>query len=395
LNKMDLAERMSNLGTEGAFVVLAKAKELEAQGREIIHLQIGEPDFDTPKNIVEKAKWALDHGHHHYTPSSGTMELRKTIADYLKKTRGVEYDPKEIVVGPGGKPIIVTSILALLDPGDEVLLPNPTYPAYASFINFVGAKCIPVPVLEEKDFRFDVNDLKDRVTDKTKMIFLNSPSNPTGGFLTMEDYEEIAKVVKKYNLIVFSDEIYSRMIYDGEHASIIQIPGMKEHTIVLDGFSKTYAMTGWRLGYGAGPKHIIKAMSDLMLNTVSCTASFVQTAGIEALTGPQDAVDKMVAQFKKRRDVIVDGLNKLPGFSCKKPKGAFYVFPNIKETGMKSKELADYMLNEAGVACLSGTDFGEYGEGYLRFSYANSVENIEKALSWMDKALKKLPIKVK
>ncbi|MCD4782563.1 MAG: pyridoxal phosphate-dependent aminotransferase [Candidatus Eremiobacteraeota bacterium] len=392
---MDLAERMSSLGTEGAFVVLAKAKELEAQGKEIIHLQIGEPDFDTPQNIVDKAKWALDHGHHHYTPSSGTMDLRKTIADYLKKTRGVQYDPTEIVVGPGGKPIIITAILALLDPGDEVLLPNPTYPAYASFINFVGAKCIPVPVLEEKGFRFDVNDLKNRVTDKTKMIFLNSPSNPTGGFLTMEDYEEIAKVVKKYNLIVFSDEIYSRMIYDGEHASITQIPGMKEHTILMDGFSKTYAMTGWRLGYGAGPKHIIKAMSDLMLNTVSCTASFVQTAGIEALTGPQDEVDKMVAKFKKRRDVFVDGLNKLPGFTCRKPKGAFYVFPNIKGTGVKSSELADHMLNDAGVACLAGTDFGEYGEGYLRFSYANSVENIEKALSWMEKSLKKLPLKVK
>lgn len=394
MNEIKLANWMSRLGSEGAFVVLAKAKELEAQGKEIIHLQIGQPDFNTPQNIVEAAKKALDDGYHGYTTSQGIPELRKEIADYMKETRGVEYDPAEIVVGPGGKPIIVTAIMALLDPGDEVLLPNPTYPAYASFINFVGAKVVSVPVLEEKGFRFDVNDLKERVTDRTKLIVLNSPSNPTGGFLTMEDYEEIAKVVKKHNLMVFSDEIYSRMIYDGEHASITQIPGMKDHTIVLDGHSKTYAMTGWRLGYGAGPKKVIKAMSDLLLNTVSCTAHFVQIAGMEAIKGPQDSVDKMVAEFKERRDFIVDGLNKLPGFSCRKPKGAFYVFPNIKGTGMKSKELADYLLYEAGVACLSGTDFGSNGEGYLRFSYANSIPNIQKALNKMEEALKKLPSKV-
>jgi len=393
LSNFRLAKWMSRLGTEGAFVVLAKAKELERQGKEIIHLQIGEPDFDTPKNIVEKAKWALDNGYHHYNPSQGKIEFREVIADYLKKTRGVDYDPSEIVVGPGGKPIIVTAIMACLDPGDEVLLPNPTYPAYASFIKFVGAKTVSVPVLEEKGFRFDVKDLKERITGKTKMIFLNSPSNPTGGFLTMEDYEKIAPIVKKHNLIVFSDEIYSRMIYDGEHASITQIPGMKEHTIVLDGHSKTYAMTGWRLGYGAGPKQIIDAMTKLLLNIVSCTADFTQMAGIEALTGPQDEAEKMIAEFKKRRDIIVDGLNKLPGFSCQRPKGAFYVFPNIRKTGMKSKDLADYMLNEAGVACLAGTDFGSNGEGYLRFSYANSVKNLKRALELMGEALKKLPVK--
>ena len=335
MSEIKLADWMSRLGTEGAFVVLARAKELEAQGKEIIHMQIGEPDFETPTNIVEKAKWALDHGYHHYTPSQGTIELREVVADYLSKTRPpTKWDASEIMIAPGGKPVIVAAIMALLNPGDEVLLPNPTYPAYNSFISFIGAKSVPVPVLEEKDFRFDVKDLKERVTDKTRMIFLNSPSNPTGGFLTMEDYEEIAEVVKKHNLIVFSDEIYSRMIYDGEHASISQIPGMKEHTIILDGFSKTYAMTGWRLGYGAGPKPIIDAMTKIMLNTVSCTNTATQIAGIEALTGPQDAVDKMVAEFSKRREIIVEGLNRLPGFSCKKPKGAFYVFPNIKGTGM-------------------------------------------------------------
>ncbi|MCE1248792.1 MAG: pyridoxal phosphate-dependent aminotransferase [Firmicutes bacterium] len=386
-----LANWMSRLGTEGAFVVLARARELEAQGKEIIHLQIGEPDFDTPKNIVEKAKWALDHGYHHYTPSQGIPEFRQAIAEYLDKTRGVKYDASEIMVAPGGKPVIVAAIMALLNPGDEALVPDPAYPAYNSFIKFIGAKTVPVPVLEEKEFRFDVKDLRDRVTDKTKMIFINSPSNPTGGFLTMEDYEEIAEIAKKHDLIVFSDEIYSRMIYDGDHVSITQIPGMKERTIVLDGHSKTYAMTGWRLGYAAGPKEIIKAMTDITLNTVSCTSTFTQLAGMEALTGPQDDVEKMVAEFKRRRDIFVDGLNKLPGFTCRKPKGAFYVFPNVKGTGMKSKELADYLMLEAGVACLAGTDFGQCGEGYLRFSYANSVENLQKALAKIDAALRKLP----
>lgn len=394
MDNVKLADWMSRLGTEGAFVVLAKAKELEAQGREIIHLQIGQPDFHTPKNIVEKAKWALDNGFHGYTPSQGIIELRTAVAEDLKKSRGIDYDPSEIMIAPGGKPVIISAIMSLLNPGDEVLLPNPTYPAYASFINFIGAKIVSVPVLEEKGFRFDVNDLKSRVTDKTKMIFLNSPSNPTGGFLTMEDYEEIAKVVEQNNLMVFSDEIYSRMIYDGKHASITQIPGMKERTIVLDGHSKTYAMTGWRLGYGAGPKHVIEAMTRIMLNTISCTANFVQIAGIEAITGPQDEVEKMVEEFKKRRDVIVEGLNQLPGFSCQKPKGAFYVFPNVKETGVKSKVLADYLLDKGGVACLSGTEFGSYGEGYLRFSYANSISNIKRALEMMDEALKKMPAKV-
>lgn len=389
-----LADWMSQLGTEGAFVVLARAKELEAQGLEIVHLQIGEPDFDTPINIVEKAKWALDNGYHHYTPSQGTLELRQVVADYLTKTRQpAKWNPSEIVIAPGGKPVIVSAIMALLNPGDEVLMPNPTYPAYNSFINFIGAKTIPVPVLEEKDFRFDPKELSNRITPKTKMIFLNSPSNPTGGFLTMEDYEEIAHVVKKHNLVVFSDEIYSRMIYDGEHASITQIPGMKEHTVVLDGFSKTYAMTGWRLGYGAGPKPIIDAMTRIMLNTVSCVNTPTQVAGMEALTGPQDEVDKMVEKFRQRRDIIVEGLNKLPGFTCKKPKGAFYVFPNIKGTGIKSRDLMEIILDKAGVACLPGTDFGQYGEGYLRFSYANSVENIQKALSKMEKVLKELPVK--
>jgi aspartate aminotransferase len=389
-----LADWMSRLGTEGAFVVLARARELEAQGKEIIHMQIGEPDFDTPKYIVEKAKWALDNGYHHYTPSQGMLELREVVADYLTKTRPpAKWDASEIMIAPGGKPVIVSAIMALLNPGDEVLLPNPTYPAYNSFISFMGAKSVPVPVTEEKEFRFDVQDLKDRVTSKTKMIFLNSPSNPTGGFLTMEDYKEIAEVVRKHNLIVFSDEIYSRMIYDGEHASITQVPGMKDHTIILDGWSKTYAMTGWRLGYGAGPKHLIDAMTRIMLNTVSCTNTATQVAGMEALTGPQDDVDAMVAEFSRRRDIIVDGLNRIPGFSCRKPKGAFYVFPNIKGTGMTSKDLMEYLLADAGVACLAGTDFGQYGEGYLRFSYATSIQNIERALGKIEEAVKKLPVR--
>lgn len=382
---------MSRLGTESAFVVLAKAKELEAQGKEIIHLQIGEPDFDTPKNIVDKAVWALEHGYHHYTPSQGTLELRKTIADYLEKTRGVKYDPTEIVVAPGGKPIIVGAIMALVDPGDEVIMSNPTYPAYESFVNFVGGKCVFSPVLEETGFVFDVEDLKSRVTPKTKMIVINSPANPTGGVLTMQDMEGIAKIAIENDIIVFADEIYSRIIYEGEHVSITQVPGMKERTILMDGHSKTYAMTGWRLGYGAGPKPIIKAITDLMLNMISCTASATQYAGIEALTGPQDEVDKIVEEFRTRRDLLVEGLNKIPGFSCKKPKGAFYVFPNIKKTGMTSRELQEYLMNEAGVACLWGTAFGSYGEGYLRFSYANSQENLKKALEKIDTAVRKLP----
>lgn len=388
------AERMSRLGTESAFEVLAKAKALEAKGKEIVHMEIGEPDFDTPRNITDKAVWALQKGHTHYTPSAGIIELKEAVANYISKTRGVKVSPSEVVINPGGKPIIYNAILACVEEHDEVLYPNPTYPTYESIINFVGAKPVPLPLLEEKEFRFDVNELEKYITPKTKMIVLNSPGNPTGGVLTKADYEKIAHLAKKHDLLILSDEIYSRIIYEGHHESIFSIPGMKERTILLDGFSKTYAMTGWRLGYGVAPEKIAEALMKLTLNSVSCTATFVQMAGIEALTGPQDDVDKMVAEFKKRRDFIVDGLNKIDGVSCKKPHGAFYVFPNIKALGKSSQFMADYLLEAAGVATLSGTAFGKYGEGYLRFSYATSMENIKKALEKVEAALKKLPAEI-
>lgn len=387
------AKRMERLGTESAFEVLAKAKAMEAKGKEIIHLEIGEPDFDTPENIRQTAIKALKDGQTHYTPAQGILPLRVVVAKYISNTRGIPVSPSEVVIAPGGKPVIFYAILALIDEGDEVLYPNPTYPSYESIINFVGAKPVPVPLLEEKEFTFDVDDLEKRVTPKTKMIILNSPENPTGGILTPSDLERIAEIAKRHNLLILSDEIYSRMIYEGEHHSIASVPGMKERTIILDGYSKTYAMTGWRMGYGVMPEPIADKVTKLNLNTVSCTATFTQISGIEALEGDQKEVAKMVEEFKKRRDIIVEGLNKIPGFSCKLPHGAFYVFPNIKGTGKKSKELADYLLEEAGVAGLSGTAFGEYGEGYLRFSYANSVENIKKALARIKEAVEKLSAK--
>lgn len=394
MEKSLFAKRMDRLGTESAFEMLAKARKLEAQGKNIVHMEIGEPDFDTPKNIIDKGCWALTHGYTHYNPSAGIMEARETVADYLNKTRGVTWDREEIVMGPGGKPLIAYSIMACVDEGEEVLIPDPTYPAYESITSFVGAKPIPVPILEEKDFRFDVNELEKYITPKTKMLIVNSPQNPTGGVLTQNDLKVIAELAQKHNFLILADEIYSRMLYDGhKHHSITSIPGMKERTIMLDGFSKTYAMTGWRLGYIAAPKEIAERISKLTLNIVSCTATFTQIAGIEALTGPQDAVDEMVKEFVERRDLIVDGLNAIDGITCRKPKGAFYVFPNVKSFGKKSKEIANYLLEEAGVACLWGTAFGVHGEGYIRFSYATSKENIKKALDRTEKALKKLAVK--
>lgn len=384
---------MSRLGTETAFEVLAKVKALEAQGKNIVRFEIGEPDFDTPQNIIDAAKNALDKGYTHYGPSAGLMEFRKVIAETVTKDRpGFSCTADEVVVTPGGKPIMFYAILATVDEGDEVIYPNPGFPIYESMINFVGGKSIPLQLKEEKDFRFEISDLKKLITPKTRMLIINSPQNPTGGILTKEDIEEIAKLAIEHDFIVLSDEIYSRIVYDDfKPYSILQIPGMKERTILLDGFSKTYAMTGWRLGFGVMPADIANLVAKLQTNSNSCTSSFTQIAGMEALTGDQSAVDKMVAEFKIRRDAIVDGLNKISGFHCLKPKGAFYVMPNITGTGMTSQKLADFLLNTAGVSCLSGTAFGEYGEGFIRFSYANSLENIKEALKRIEEALKKLP----
>ena len=387
---MKLATRMSRLGTETAFEVLVKARALEAQGREIVHLEIGEPDFDTPSNIVEAAIKALREGQTHYTPSAGIPQLREAIAEEISTTRGIEVNPNQVVVTPGGKPIMFFTILALCEKGDEVIYPNPGFPIYGSMINFAGATPVPVPLLMEKDFRFDIEEFKSLVSPKTKMIILNSPHNPTGGVLTKEDLEAIAEVAIENDVMVLSDEIYNRILYEGEFASITQFPGMVERTIILDGFSKTYAMTGWRLGYGVMPEWLAAQVANLMVNSNSCTAAFSQWAAIEALKGPQDESKKMVEAFRERRDVIVDGLNQIPGLCCLRPKGAFYVFPNIEGTSKSSREMQDFLLNEAGVATLSGTSFGEYGEGFVRFSYANSVENIQKALERIGEAVTRL-----
>jgi len=381
---------METLGTETAFEVLAKAKALEKQGKDVVHLEIGEPDFDTPKNIKDTAVKALSQGYTHYGPSAGMPELRETIAQYVSKTRGIKADPDEVVITPGAKPIMFFGILALVNPGDEVLYPNPGFPIYESVVNFVGAKPVPVPLREENDFRLDPEYVKGKFTKKTKMIILNSPENPTGGVLTRDDLKVIADcIADRDDVFVLSDEIYSRIIYEGTHESIASLPGMKEKTILLDGFSKTYAMTGWRLGYGVMRKDLAQKVAQLMTNSNSCTCTFTQMAGVEALKGPQSEVDRMVAEFRKRREVIVSGLNNIKGITCKKPRGAFYVFPNITGTGMECRKLSDYLLNEAGVAVLPGTSFGKFGEGYLRLSFANSIENIKKALDRISKALRK------
>ncbi len=380
---------MARLGTETAFEVLVKARALEAKGRDIVHLEIGEPDFDTPANIISAGADAMHQGFTHYGPAAGLLQLREAIADYIGKTRNVKVSSEEVVVVPGGKPIIFFSILSLADEGDEVIYPNPGFPIYESMINYVGAKAVPIRLREEMDFRLDVDELAGLITDRTKLIIINSPQNPTGGVLEKKDIDGIAHAIGDRDIMVLSDEIYSRLIFEGEHHSIMSIDGMKERTILLDGFSKTYAMTGWRMGYGVMRADLAASIARLMTNSNSCTASFTQVAGVEALRGPQESVDKMCAEFKKRRDVMVAGLNKIKGFSCRLPKGAFYVFPNITKTGWPSKKLADALLEDAGVAGLSGTAFGDFGEGYLRFSVANSIENIEKALERIDAWTKK------
>lgn len=379
--KQVFASRMDKLGTETAFEVLAKAKALEKEGRDIVHLEIGEPDFDTPSNIKEAAVKAMKAGYTHYVPAAGIPELRNAIAEYLSKSRDIKVDPDEVVVTPGAKPIIFFSILACVEPGDEVMYPNPGFPIYESMINFVGAKPVPMPLKEENDFRIDNEDTAKKITKKTKMIILNSPENPTGGVLSKDNLEAVTDRIKgRDDVFVLSDEVYSQMPYEGRHMSIASFPTMKDKTILLDGFSKTYAMTGWRLGYAAMRKDLAQKVTQLMINSNSCTCAFTQMAGVEALRGPQTESKKMVDEFRRRREVIVSGLNSIKGITCKKPQGAFYVFPNVKSFGMESKKLADIILQKAGVAVLSGTAFGAYGEGYLRLSFANSVENIQKAV---------------
>ena len=369
------ATRLERLGSESAFAVLARANELEAQGKTVVHFEIGEPDFKTPQNIVEAGKKALDNGFTHYTSAQGYLPFREAIVQYVKKYKGLDTSSEEVVVVPGGKPIIFYTIMALVNKGDEVLYPNPGFPIYESMINFVEGIPIALSIKEENDFRLDVNELKSKITPKTKLIIINSPANPTGGTLTNEDIEAIADAIAGKGIYVLSDEIYDRIIYNGRVKSLASIPSMKDWTIVADGLSKAYAMTGWRLGYGIMNKELAKKMTDLMINSNSCVATFTQIAGIEALTGPQDSVNEMVEEFRKRRDVIVNGLNSIKGISCRKAEGAFYAFPNITGTGLGSEELADYLLNSAGVATLSGASFGSCGEGYLRLSYANSIEN--------------------
>ena len=378
---MKFADAISRLGTETAFEVLAKAKALEAEGKSIIHLQIGEPDFPTPKNICDAAVRSIQAGDTHYTGAAGTPEMRKTIAEYVSRTRGVEFTADNVVMTPGAKPIMFFTILALLQAGDEAMYPNPGFPIYESMINFAGAKAVPIPLTQENNFNIDIKEFEKNVTDKTKLVIINTPGNPTGKTIPKKDIEAIAEILKNRDCMILSDEIYSRICYDGaESYSITKLPGYKDRTIILDGFSKTYAMTGWRAGYGVMNTELAPVITKLMVNSNSCNNAFVQKACIEALTGPQDEVVKIVAEFDRRRKIIVEGLNSIKGFNCSMPDGAFYAFPSITGTGYKSKELADKLLYEAGVACLSGTSFGSYGEGYIRFSYANSVENINEAI---------------
>ena len=372
---------MNHLGTETAFEVFARAKALEAKGRDIVHLEIGEPDFDTPKNIVDAAMNAIGKGYTHYGPSAGLPEARAAIAEYVARTRGVAVDPLQVVITPGAKPIIFFTVLALLDPGDEVIYPDPGFPIYESMAQYVGAKRVPLPLKEENDFAFDPDQLESLITKKTRLVIINSPHNPTGGVLPKETIARLSELAVKHDFYVLSDEIYSRVIYDGaQNYSPYSYPGMPERTIILDGHSKTYAMTGWRLGYGVFPKEMAARVAKLQTNSTSCTCSFTQIAGVEALQGPQDSVDAMLKEFKTRRDLVVDGLNKIKGFRCHRPSGAFYVFPNITGTGKTSKEVENYLMEEAGVAVLAGTSFGPQGEGFVRLSYANSQANLKKAI---------------
>ena len=392
---MKLAKRMERLGTETAFSMLAKAKAMEARGREIIHLEIGEPDFDTPSHIVEAGCRALSEGHTHYTPSAGIPELRAAIAEEVARSRNIAVDPEQVVVTPGGKPIMFFAILALVEEGDEVLMPNPAFPIYESMVNFVGGRPVFVPLRQENEFRFDLDEFRAGLSERTRMVILNSPANPTGGVLTAEDIASLAEILRERpDVYVLADEIYSRLLYSGSFASIASEEGLAPdgRTIILDGFSKTYAMTGWRLGYGVMPEPLAEEVTTLQVNSNSCTNAATQYAGLEALAGPQDSVERMLSEFRARRDLIVSGLNELPGVECIAPQGAFYAFPRVVDTGFLVGELADLLLEEAGVACLAGTAFGQFGEGHLRFSYANSRENIARAIERMGEILSRAAV---
>ncbi len=389
---MQYSDAIQRLSGEGAFDVLAKCKMMEAEGRDIIHLEIGEPDFDTPENIREAAIKAIRAGDTHYCASGGIVEARQVAAEYMARTRNIDVGFEHVIVMPGVKPLIFTSMMSIVNPGDEVVVPNPGYPTYESVTNFVGATPVPMYLREEKDFRFLVDELKELVNPKTKMLVINSPQNPTGGVLTKDDLQTIYNLAEEYDFWILSDEIYSRIVYDSPFMSIGSIPGALKRSILIDGMSKTYAMTGWRLGFAVVPEQLAKYLFTFAINNFSCTNTFSQAGIVEGLTGPQDQVERMMQQFRRRREVIVDGLNAIEGITCLKPQGAFYVFPDITGTNMKSQVLSDMLLNETGVACLPGTAFGSNGEGYLRFSYANSVENIEKALKLVEGALAKVKV---
>ncbi|MDR7520140.1 MAG: pyridoxal phosphate-dependent aminotransferase [Armatimonadota bacterium] len=388
--ELELAARMGTLGTETAFEVLARARQLEAQGRHIIHLEIGEPDFDTPPHIVEAAIRAMREGYTHYTPAAGLMEARRAVAEYMSRTRGITVETSNIVIVPGSKNVLLFTLLALVNPGDEVIYPDPGYPIYESLARFVGATLRPIRLREEQEFRFDLDEFRSMLSPRTRLVVLNSPHNPCGSMLDRADLEAIAEAVLPTRAYVLADEIYGRIVYEGGmQFSIASLPGMQDRTIILDGLSKTYAMTGWRIGFGVARADLVERMAQLMINTSSCAAAFSQMAAIAALTGPQDAVDRMVAEFRARRDLITSELNRIDGVRCLVPRGAFYVFPNVSAIDGDARRLAAFLLEEAGVACLSGTAFGEYGQGYLRFSYANSQENIREGMRRIREALPK------
>src|SRR5829696_10095531 len=379
---MKTAARMDSIGTESAFEVSARARALEATGKSIVYLQIGEPDFDTPENVREAAKAGLDAGLTHYPPYAGLPDLRAAIAADTTARRGFAVEPSNVFVTVGGKGVMVYAIMGLVDPGDEVIVPDPGYPIYDSITRFVGGTSVPIPIRMDNDFRLDVDELASLITPRTKLLVLNSPANPTGGVLTRGDIERIAELALRHDLVVMSDEIYGRILYDGaEHVSIASLPGMAERTITLDGFSKTYAMTGWRMGYAIVPESLVKTYSQLIINTISGVATFAQVGAVEALIGQQDDVDAMVVEFRARRDLIVDGLNAIPGIECRRPSGAFYVFPSIAGTGLSGADLAEKLLQEAGVCVLPGSAFGRYGDDHIRISYANSQENLTEALA--------------
>ncbi len=392
---LKLAERMSRLGTEGAFEVLAQARRLEAQGREIVHLEIGEPDFATPDNIVEAAIGAMHAGATHYTPASGIMEVREAVARFVAGRLGCQVDAADVVLVPGSKNVLLFTLLSCVEAGDEVILPDPGYPVYASLVNFVGATPVGIRLREDRDFRMDLDELESLVTPRTRLLIVNTPQNPTGGVLTREDVEFIARLAAERDLLVISDEIYSQLCYGFDHVSLLSLPGMRERTVLMDGLSKAYAMTGWRLGYAVAPPALAASMDKLMINSSSCAAAFTQLAAVEAFESPESerAVGRMVAQFQRRRDLVVDGLNRIPGFRCQRPQGAFYAFPNVQGTGLPEKELAERLLDEAGVAVLPGTAFGAAGQGYIRIAYTQSEDQLRQGLerigAFVESAVKK------